>query len=119
MTAGIPGGGLDADAKLHVLNLVTCVGVEVVGGSARELVAATELAADHEAETEDAGAGGDPAEDDGRGCTRGRLGGHLRETMPEMSSRSVPKKRNFRRDVMASMIAQVEDGWPRGTRERS
>ena len=52
--------GLDSEAEVDVL-LVAGVGVGVVGGAVVELVALAEFAADEEAESYGAEAGGDPA----------------------------------------------------------
>ncbi len=52
--------GLDAEAEVDVL-LVAGVGVGVVGGAVVEPVALAEFAADEEAESYGAEAGGDPA----------------------------------------------------------
>jgi hypothetical protein len=59
---GVPGKsfGLDAEAEVYVL-LVTGVGVEIVGGTAVELIALAEFASDEEAESHRTETGGDPA----------------------------------------------------------
>jgi hypothetical protein len=59
--------GLDAEAYLYV-GFVACVGVEVVGGAAVELIALAKLAADEETECDCAEACGYPSDglDEGR-----------------------------------------------------